>query len=74
METGANASLSVVVRADPRALLERDSAVERWLRDEVGPVNDAMQADPERGIRAKASLAAVHAHHTARLKKADRDV
>ena len=49
VETGAFASASEVVRAGLRALQERDAAIERWLREEVVPVYDAMQADPGRG-------------------------
>lgn len=44
-----------------RALLARDCAVERWLREEVGPAYDALKADPLRAITAadvKACLAA----------------
>ena len=47
--SGSYASASEVVRAGLRALQERNAAVERWLRDEVAPVYDAMEADPKRG-------------------------
>jgi antitoxin ParD1/3/4 len=66
--SGSYASASEVVRAGLRALQERDAAVERWLRDEVVPVYDAMQADPKRGVPADKVMATIRAHHAARLK------
>ncbi|WP_439599329.1 ribbon-helix-helix domain-containing protein [Falsiroseomonas sp.] len=63
---GGYASASEVVRAGLRALRERDAAVERWLRDEVAPVYDAMQADPGRALDADEVDAAMQAHHAAR--------
>lgn len=66
--SGAYATASEVVRAGLRALQERDAAIERWLRDEVVPVFDAMQADPGRAIPADQVMATIRAHHAARLK------
>ena len=71
--TGAYASVSEVVRAGLRALQERDAAIERWLRDKVLPIYDAMQADPARGIPAEQVIAALHEHHAARPKKHPRE-
>jgi antitoxin ParD1/3/4 len=42
-----------VVRAAVRAQQERDAAVDRWLRDEVIPVYDAMKVEPRRDIPTK---------------------
>lgn len=67
--SGAYASASEVVRAGLRALQERDAAVERWLREEVVPVAEAMAADPGRAIPADEVLASIRAHHAARLKR-----
>jgi antitoxin ParD1/3/4 len=70
--SGTYASASEVVRAGLRALQERDAAVERWLREEVAPVYDAMEADPKRGIPADQVMTAIRAHHAARLKTGKR--
>ncbi len=70
VQTGSYASASEVVRAGLRALQERDGAVERWLRDEVIPVYDAMVANPERGLSAEQVKAALRARHADRVKKA----
>jgi len=70
--SGGYASASEVVRAGLRALQERDAAVERWLNHEVLPVEDAMQAEPTRGISAKEADERLRAHHAANRAKAGR--
>jgi antitoxin ParD1/3/4 len=70
--SGTYAYASEVVRAGLRALQERDAAVERWLREEVVPVYDAMQSNPERGRSADQVLARLRAHHAKRVKTAKR--
>ena len=47
---GEYATESEVVRDGLRILLARDRAVENWLREQVGPVYDALTADPTRAV------------------------
>lgn len=68
VDSGAYASSSEVIRAGLRALQERDAAVERWLRDEVAPVYDAMKANPQRKLSAKSVFAEAKARFAARRK------
>lgn len=60
VEKGAYATTSEVVRAGLRALQERDAAVERWLREEVVPVYDAVQRSPDTAIPAETVLERLH--------------
>jgi antitoxin ParD1/3/4 len=73
VDSGSYASASEVVRAGIRALQERDAAVERWLREEVVPVYDAMIADPSRGIPIEEVFANLKAHHVERVKRDGRE-
>ena len=68
VESGAYASNSEVIRAGLRALQERDAAVERWLRNDVVPVHDAMKAKPERKISAKSILSEVRTRYATKRK------
>lgn len=65
--SGAYASASEVVRAGLRALQERDAAVERWLREDVAPTYDAMQADPGRALSLEEVRADLRARHAKQL-------
>ena len=60
---GEYASESEVIRDGLRVLMARDRAVESWLRDQVGPAFDAIQADPSRAVtvdQVRARLTAAH--------------
>lgn len=48
--SGEYASESEVIRDGLRALQARDRAVEHWLRNEVVPAYQALQADPSSGV------------------------
>lgn len=67
---GGYASASEVVRAGLRALQERETIIERWLRSEVAPVYDKMKSNPKRGIPARRVFADLRARHRARAAKA----
>jgi antitoxin ParD1/3/4 len=70
--SGAYASASEVVRAGLQALQQREASIERWLRDEVVPVYDAMQRDPRRAISGREVTAALDSHHAERQKSSKR--
>ena len=60
--SGEYATESEVIRDGLRALLARDQAIERWLRDEVASAYDALKASPSRAVSAaqvRARLATV---------------
>jgi antitoxin ParD1/3/4 len=65
---GTYPSGSEVIRAGLAALQERDATVEQWLREQVAPVYDAMEADPARAVSADDVVAAIHSRHAKRLK------
>ena len=56
IKSGAYTSVSEVMRDGVRALLERDAAIERWLREEVIAGHEEYMADPSKGISADAVL------------------
>jgi antitoxin ParD1/3/4 len=66
IKSGAYASVSEVVRDGVRALLERDAAVEQWLRDEVIAGHQEYMADPSKGVPAEAILDRIKARRAAR--------
>ncbi len=65
IKSGAYATVSEVVRDGVRALLERDAAVERWLRDEVVAGHAEYLADPSKGVPAGEVLGHIKARRAA---------
>jgi antitoxin ParD1/3/4 len=66
IKSGAYASVSEVMRDGVRALLEREAAVERWLREEVVAGHQEYLADPSKGVPAEAILGRIKARRAAR--------
>ncbi|MEM9966215.1 MAG: type II toxin-antitoxin system ParD family antitoxin [Asticcacaulis sp.] len=52
ISSGAYASVSEVMRDGLRALMERDAAIDKWLREEVIPGHQEYLADPSKGVPA----------------------
>ena len=65
VRSGAYASVSDVVHDGMRALLARDAAVERWLREEVVAGHEEYSADPSTGVPAEALLDRIKARRVA---------
>ena len=65
VESGAYASVSDIVRDGVRALMDREEAIERWLRDEVVPGHAEYLADPSKGVPADAVLSRIRGRRAA---------
>lgn len=61
IKSGNYASVSEVLRDGVRALLERDAAVERWLREEVVAGHLAHLADPSGAVSGDEVMARIKA-------------
>jgi putative addiction module CopG family antidote len=68
IRSGAYASVSEVVRDGVRALLERDAAVERWLREEVAPGHAEYLSDPSKAVPAEDVLGRIKARRAAKTR------
>ena len=67
VKSGEYATESEVIRDGLRALAARESAVEKWLRDEVLATYDSVLADPESTtMSAQDAWAAIEAHAATR--------
>ncbi len=52
VRSGEYATESEVIREGLRALLNRDRAIESWLKNEVGVAYDALKSNPSRAVTA----------------------
>ncbi|EKF58024.1 CopG/Arc/MetJ family addiction module antidote protein [Agrobacterium albertimagni AOL15] len=68
VKSGTYASANDVISAGLSALQTQQESLERWLREDVAPVYDAMQENPDRGIPAETVFARLRAHHETRVK------
>ncbi|HUY80836.1 MAG TPA: type II toxin-antitoxin system ParD family antitoxin [Acidobacteriaceae bacterium] len=69
VKSGGYASGSEVVRAGLRALKERDEAMEHWLREEVVPVCEELDADPSQVIPDEQLAETILAEHKKHMRK-----
>jgi antitoxin ParD1/3/4 len=69
IQSGAYASVSEVMRDGVRALIERDAAIERWLREEVVPGHAEHFADPSKAVPAEEVLPRIKARRAAETGK-----
>lgn len=66
VKSGAYASVSEVMRDGVRALIDRDAAIEKWLREEVIAGHQEYLADPSKGVPAEALLERIKDRRTKR--------
>jgi antitoxin ParD1/3/4 len=69
--SGEYVSGSEVVREGLRTMVERDVAIEKWLREEVVPTAKEMEAHPERLIPLDEAFDRIEAKIRARIKAAE---
>jgi antitoxin ParD1/3/4 len=65
IRSGAYASVSEVVHDGVRALVERDAAIERWLREDVIAGHREYTVDPSSGVPAEVVLDRIKARRAA---------
>lgn len=68
VKSGTYASANDVISASLSALQTQQESLERWLREDVAPVYDAMKENPNRAIPAETVFARLRAHHDTRVK------
>jgi antitoxin ParD1/3/4 len=69
VQSGAYASVSEVLREGVRALMERDAAIDRWLREQVVPGHAEHLADPSKAVPAADLLGRIKARRAAEKAK-----
>ena len=69
VSSGTYATASEVIRDGLRALQERNTAVERWLREEVALTYDRWKVDPSAGITAEEMAERMRKRHELRTKR-----
>jgi antitoxin ParD1/3/4 len=69
VQSGAYSSAGEVIREALIALDEKTSSMEEWLREEVLPAYEEMEAHPERALTAEQVFANLRAHHEKRTRK-----
>lgn len=65
--SGRYASVSEVMRDGLRALMERDAAIDRWLREDVVPGHQEYLADPSKAVPADQIMERLRARRKAGL-------
>lgn len=58
--SGEYATESEVIRDGLRTLAARDSAIERWLKEDVAAAYDAHKFEPQRAALLRASMSRLH--------------
>jgi antitoxin ParD1/3/4 len=58
--SGQYATESEVIRDGLRTLAARDSAIERWLKEDVAAAYDAHKSEPQRATLLRDSMAKLH--------------
>lgn len=69
--SGDYASSSEVIREGLRAMQARDAAIERWLREEVAPTYDYIEAHPESVLSIDEAFADIEAELDAKGQAAE---
>jgi putative addiction module CopG family antidote len=69
VKSGDYASVSEVVRDGIRTLLDRDAAIEKWLREEVVKSYDQYEADPSSASSGEEVMARIRSRYAREAKR-----